>query len=139
MKPQRPNDYARDPAHPGADERIASLFQPDTVLSNLYFENLRSKTVFEPEKRLMLAIMEDGISCYLKNLFATGAERRQVFDEAAAWITEPDGDWVFSFASICDALGLNPAYVREGLLRLKERNGRPDQRFDKPPPARLAG
>jgi hypothetical protein len=25
--------------------------------------------------------------------------------------------WVFSFENICEALGFNPAYVRQGLLR----------------------
>ena len=40
---------------------------------------------------------------------------------------EADGDWVFSFENICEALGFNPAYVRKGLLRWMiglERKGR---------------
>jgi hypothetical protein len=37
-------------------ERITSLFEPDTLLSAQYMENLRRKTLFEPEKRLMLAM-----------------------------------------------------------------------------------
>ena len=78
MKTQRHNDDAREPSHAGTDERIASLFQPDTVLSSQYFENLRRKTLFEPERRLMLAILEDGIDCYLKNLFARGEQKNGI-------------------------------------------------------------
>jgi hypothetical protein len=39
---------------------------------------------------------------------------------------EDDGDWLFSFANICDILGLSPAYIRAGLLRWKERQ-RPEK------------
>lgn len=138
MEAQRSNGYAKEPSSFTPDERIASLLQPDTVLSTQYFESIRRNRLLEPEKRLMLAILEDGIGCYLKNLFAGGAEGKRDFDEAAAWITETDGDWVFSFDSVCDALGLNPAYVREGLLGLREGRGRPDRRLDEPAPARLA-
>ena len=38
-----------------SDENIVSLFEPDTLVSAQYFENLRSKTLLKPEKRLMLA------------------------------------------------------------------------------------
>ncbi len=50
-----------------SEEKIASLFQPDTLLSDQYFENLRRKTCFEPEKRLMLAVLEDAIRYYQDN------------------------------------------------------------------------
>jgi len=140
MEPERTKRMdAKEQSSFTADERIGSLFQPDTVLSDQYFENLRRKTLFEPEKRLMLAILEDGIHCYLENLGASDAKRKQVFEEAAAWITEIDGDWVFSFGSVCDALGLNAEYVRQGLLRWKEKNGKPRQRFANQTPAQLAG
>ena len=38
------------------DERIASLFEQDTLLSTQYFSNLSRKTLREPERRLMLVI-----------------------------------------------------------------------------------
>ena len=66
---------AREESSFTADERVSSLFQPDTLLSTQYFENLRRKTLFEPEKRLMLAILEDGIHCYFDNLHASGGKK----------------------------------------------------------------
>jgi hypothetical protein len=122
-----------------ADERVSSLFQPDTLLSTQYFENLRRKTLFEPEKRLMLAILEDGIHCYFDNLHASGSKRKRLFEDAAAWIVESDGDWVFSFESVCGALGLNPEYVRQGLLRWREKGGNPRGGLNSEAPAKLAG
>jgi hypothetical protein len=57
------------------DEKIAFLFQPDLLLSAQYFGNLR-KTILEPEKKLMFAILEDAISCYQSNLTAHSVRGR---------------------------------------------------------------
>ena len=120
-------------------DKIASLFQPDTLLSAQYFDNLRRKTHLEPEKRLMLAILEDGIHCYRDNLNASGGKKKRDFDEASAWIVDADGDWVFSFESVCEALGLNPQYLRQGLLRWTERVGKTPARVPSATAERLAG
>jgi len=104
-----------------SEEKIASLFQPDTLLSDQYFENLRRKTHFEPEKRLMLAVLEDAIRYYQDNLFSRHSKRKRIFDETEEWIVTPDGDWVFSFDHVCETLGLSPEYLRRGLLRWKQR------------------
>src|SRR5262245_49179045 len=101
------------------DERIASLFEPDTLLSTQYFGNLTGKTILEPERRLMLAILEDAINCYQDNLLAKRGSARRLFMEAEEWILEKGGDWIFSFKNICGTLGLNPEYIRKGLLRWK--------------------
>jgi hypothetical protein len=43
-----------------------------------------------------------------------------MFQDAEEWILEKDTDWPFSFETICEVLGLNPDYVRQGLVRWKE-------------------
>jgi hypothetical protein len=101
------------------DERIVSFFEQDTLLSTLYFGNQRSKIPSEPEKRLMLAILEDAIDCYQENLLAKRGSARRLFKEAEEWILEKGGDWIFSFRNICETLGFNPEYIRQGLLRWK--------------------
>ena len=103
------------------DERLASLFEPDTLLSTQYFGNLRRKTLLEPEKRLMLAILEDAINCYQDNLLTRRGSAGRLFMEAEEWILEKGSDWIFSFKNICETLGFNPEYVRQGLLRWKEK------------------
>jgi hypothetical protein len=121
------------------DEKIASLFQPDMLLSAQYFENLRRKTYFEPEKRLMLALLEDAINCYQDNLVSRGSKKKRLFEQTEQWILEANGDWVFSFDSVCETLGLNPEYVRQGLLRWKERNQRGQRPAEIVEQTKLAG
>jgi len=104
-----------------ADERVGSLFEPDTLLSTQYFGNLSRKTLLEPEKRLMLAILDDAINCYQENLLAKRGRAGRLFTEAEEWILEKGSNWIFSFKNICETLGFNPEYVRQGLLRWKEK------------------
>lgn len=104
----------------GVEEKMGSLFQPDTLLSAQYFDTVRRKAHLEPEKRFMLAILEDAIDCFQKYIFARDARGKTIFAEAEQWIMEENGDWIFSFENVCDALGFNASYVRQGLLRWKE-------------------
>ena len=110
-----------DHSNINAAEKISSLFEPNTLLSAQYLETLRRKTLIEPEKRLILAVLEDAINCFQVNVIAQNARRKKLFNETEDWIMEQDNDWIFSFVSICEVLGLNPEYVRRGLLRWKEK------------------
>jgi hypothetical protein len=106
------------------EENLASLFQPDTLLSAQYLDNFRRKSHLEPEKKLMLAVLEDAVRCFQDNVNAQNGRRKKLFDEVEEWILEENGDWLFSFDSICEVLGFHPRYVRQGLLRWKEMESR---------------
>jgi len=103
------------------------------LLPALYLENFHRKTPVEPERRLMLAVLEDAINCFQANLMAQGKRGKKLFNEAEDWIMEQDNDWMFSFVSICEILRLNPEYVRQGLLQWKQKNttAQPDAAFSK--------
>jgi hypothetical protein len=101
------------------EERVTSLFQPDTLLPDQFMDTFRRKSHLEPEKKLMLAVLEDAIACYQKYLIARDAKGRALFQETEEWILEKNGDWLFSFANVCDTLGFDPDYLREGLLSWK--------------------
>jgi len=103
------------------EKKMISLFEPDTLLSAQYLENFRRKTLLEPEKRLMLAVLEDAINCFQVNVMARSGRRKKLFNESEDWIMGWDDDWIFSFVSVCELLGFNPEYVRRGLLRWKEK------------------
>jgi hypothetical protein len=103
------------------DERIGSLFQPDTLLAEDYAANFRRKIPLEPERILLLAILEDGVRCYQENLFVVGGKRRALFDEAKEWLFSDDGSWFCSFVSICTMLNLEPNYIRRGLRQWEAR------------------
>jgi hypothetical protein len=61
---------------------------------------------------LMLAMLEDAVRSYLGPL-PRGRE------EAEAWIESRHRRWVFSFATVCETLGLEPTAVRIALRRIR--------------------
>jgi len=73
--------------------------------------------LWQPERRLMLAVLEDAIDAYLDNVGAPRGNRRVRFNEAASWFRSNDTEWPFSFVCICDALGIDPALIRRMLVR----------------------
>ena len=107
------------------EDRIASLFQPDTLLTEQYLETHRRKTHLEPEIRLMLAVLEDAVSCFQKYVTAQRPKEKGLFRDAEEWFLEKDSDSIYSFENICESLGLDPDYLRKGLVQWKEGQVRP--------------
>lgn len=69
----------------------------------------------------MLAVLEDAIFCFQKYLFARDISGNKLFREAQDWILEEDQEGPFSFENICEVLGIGPNYLRQGLLRWKQK------------------
>ena len=72
-----------------------------------------------PERGLMVAILEQALADYQRCLSARDKEGRKRFGEAERWIMEADAEWIFSFVNCCEVLGIDPGYLRSGLLRWK--------------------
>jgi hypothetical protein len=100
-------------------ERFASLFQPDTLIPQEYLETFKRRTHLQPEKRLMLAVLEDGVACFQKYVTAHNTRGRRYFEETEAWVLEEPNERLFSFANICETLALNADYLRRGLMAWK--------------------
>ena len=103
------------------EERVTSLFQPDTLLPDQYFETFRRKFHLEPEKKLMLAILEDAVACFQKYIFARDGKGKMLFRESEEWVEGRNADGIFSFDSVCEMLGFDPAYLRQGLVGWREK------------------
>ena len=73
--------------------------------------------LWQPERRLMLAVLEDAIDAYLGNAGAPRGIRLARFKEASNWFRSEDTEWPFSFVNICDACGLDAATIRRMLRR----------------------
>jgi hypothetical protein len=99
----------------------SKLFQPDVLLPGQFFASMRKRVPKEPEYRLIVAVLEDAVDCYQKHLVARDHKARQLFEDAEEWIESDDRHWPYSFASICDVLGLSPEYIRRGLHEWRER------------------
>jgi len=69
-----------------------------------------------PERALLSALLFDGIQSFIAYALARGAKERCTFSEAYRWVTDPGSDYTFSFNNVCEALGVNPEYLRYGLL-----------------------
>jgi len=108
-------------ASPNTEEKTFSLFQPDILLPAQYFATTKRKDHLEPEKKLMLAVLEDAVWCFQHYLLAQEQREKSLFRDAEEWIMEEHADWLFSFQNVCEALDLNPKYVRKGLMRWRER------------------
>ena len=102
------------------DEIVENVFQPDVVAAHEYLENHRRKSHLEPEKDLMLAILEDAVRCYRAYAFSPASSSRRLHREAEKWLLNNDKRWPFSYANICEVLGLEPFFLRRGLLRWKQ-------------------
>jgi hypothetical protein len=67
-----------------------------------------------PETALMYAVLEDAFLCFHKQFEMDGLPNRQA-QQAEQWFFRDDSGWLFSFVSICNALGLEPNFIRHGL------------------------
>ncbi len=71
----------------------------------------------EPVKRLMLAVLEGAVSDFQKYATALSGRGRRLFADADAWFGSSPADQPLDFENICQALGLDPSFVRAGLQR----------------------
>jgi hypothetical protein len=67
-----------------------------------------------PERRLMLAVLQDAIRTLLLAR-RTAVPRKRLLRELA-WVESTSQAEPFAFESICDALGLDPGYLRQRLM-----------------------
>ncbi len=70
------------------------------------------------ERRLLLAVLEDGIRTAFKYAQATRGRGRRLHSEAMGWLASDDREHVFAFARICEALDLDAPRLRARVLAL---------------------
>ena len=98
-----------------------TLFDADGVDAAQYTDTVQRKTPLEPEKHLLLAVLEDALACYRKNVFARTAKKQAAYRDAEEWIFDTDDERFLGFESVCGVLGIEPSYLRRGLVEWKMR------------------
>ncbi|MFI5396301.1 MAG: hypothetical protein ACHQ9S_12285 [Candidatus Binatia bacterium] len=97
------------------DGSLPRLIEPEILLPSQFYDRFRGRSILEGERRLMLAVLEDGIMCYQKYTNATRPRARRLFQEAENWLFDESDSGPFSFESICAFFGLDPSYFRQRL------------------------
>jgi len=70
-----------------------------------------------PELRLMAAVLEDAIRSFCQCAGSRGVRSQLLFRETAEWFASHDVTWPFAFENICDALAIEPDWIRRLLTR----------------------
>ena len=99
-------------------ESLPPPLQPRLVMPAQFFTSREQRNAQDSIRRLMCAILEDAVTVYASELRSTRPSR--TFYETRRWLHSSDRRHVFSFLRICEALDLDPQYIRRG-VRLRER------------------
>jgi hypothetical protein len=97
-----------------------------------YADLVRRNHVIEGELKLLLAVLEDAIRCYLRYANAKDGERHREFIEVRNWFEGARagvrrGD-IFSFENLCAALEIEPRYLLDR-LRILTIDDLPSRRY----------
>jgi hypothetical protein len=113
--------WLRGTAQPRApmEERALSVFQPDILVEHQYQSTYRRRFHLDPERVLMLAVLQDAVVCFQDNVSTTCKRKQMMHRDAAAWIESTERSYLFSFENVCETLGYDAEYMRQGLLRWK--------------------
>jgi hypothetical protein len=68
----------------------------------------------------MLAVLEDAVVCFQDNIAATCSRKRALYRDAEQWIVDGDRSYLFSFENVCEILGYDAGYLRQGLIRWRD-------------------
>jgi hypothetical protein len=101
------------------DPWLSSRFEPDFLVPVQFYDLTRRRGSLDGETRLVFAVLEDAVRCYVKNVHSTRRSDREQFEEVSAWFESREAARTpFSFESVCDVLGIEPSTLRKQLKTL---------------------
>src|SRR2546421_3097605 len=71
------------------------------------------------EKRLMLAVLTDAVTTFLRHLDTKTRRGQRLFREAEEWIQSEDMSWTFAFENVCQTVGLDRLKARRPASRAR--------------------
>jgi len=101
-----------------AGDDAASGFDSDFLGLTSLGGGESSRGPYTGVKALMLAVLDNGITSYMSHV-------SRIRTEAELWINSARTRSPFSFAVVCETLGLEPDAVRAELRRWRETDGSP--------------
>ncbi len=107
----------------GPDPWLSARFEPDFLVPVQFFDLTRRRSMIDGETRLLFAVLEDAVRCYVKTANSPRRCDREQFDEVQRWFHAEAGTHSpFSFEYVCDVLGIEPTALRErlGLINVED-------------------
>lgn len=96
---------------------LAAGFEPETILPSQLLDTSHRGAALQPEKRLMLAVLEDAVATFQRGTLNAARSALREFQEVRAWFDSDDTHWPYAFLNVCHVLGFEPDYLRGGLRR----------------------
>ena len=108
--------YRRRARERRSTRRGAAYDRPfeETALPEQFFDSRVKLAAVCPETALMYAVLEDAFVCFHKQFEADQRQMRSA-RQAEDWFFSDNSRWLFSFLSVCGALGLEAKYIRHKL------------------------
>jgi hypothetical protein len=106
------------------EDQSVTLFSPDTLVPSQYFDRVGADAAYQPEKRLMLAVLEEAIATFQRHVVAGTRRSQRLVEEVEEWVDGRGSDWPFSFENVCAALDIEAEYLRNGMARWKDNEQR---------------
>jgi hypothetical protein len=104
--------------------RVEKIVDAGILMPAQYVDLVRRNHTLEGELKLLMAVLEDAIRCYLRNVDAKEGERRREFIEVRSWFESavPRRSGIFGFENLCDALGIEPhsLLARLGIMTIHD-------------------
>jgi hypothetical protein len=101
------------------EEKAMMIFQPDILIDAQFQASHRRRFHLDPEKVLMLAVLQDAVVCFQEHMAAKCKRKQALHRDAEEWIGSADRSYLFSFENVCENLGFDAEYLRGGLQRWK--------------------
>ena len=95
------------------DDVMPPPLEPRALMPVQFFTQRERRNSQNSIRRLMYAILEDAVSVYTSEVRSSRQSR--TFQQTRRWLDSNDRAWVFSFLRICEALDLDPEYIRRGV------------------------
>ncbi|HXN14515.1 MAG TPA: hypothetical protein VN865_15480 [Candidatus Acidoferrales bacterium] len=98
-----------------AHDDMPNIFAAVGILPIQYGESRRRKLPSEGERKLLFAVLEDAIRCYLRHRDRAEARSNEEWLEAAEWLSCDEECGPFSYVAVCEALGIDADCLRAGI------------------------
>ena len=89
------------------------------LMPQQYYDLISRRRIIDGERRLMFAVFEDAIRCYVMSMSSKSASRRREFEEVRSWMELRGHHSVFSFDSLCDLFEVDGELLRSQLANLR--------------------